>query len=210
MKLSEGAMQGDLKRLVTPEVHVDEYKSKMGEDDDIIVVSFKVTGKDAATELVNFLESGYDFVLDADISTGEISPDNFLVFVELSRRSYAIDQIFKMVEEMLNLTEQCMDEWTFTYGKIENKYKIERLPVTKQMLAMKIPTSPKEYRDTIGVEEETEESVELPPQIQEPAAAPGQDDDEIASLKTDAGLPVNQTAPNDDYTNALKTMSGQM
>ena len=41
MILNEGLEQHDLKRLVHPELHVDEYKSKMGKDEDIVVLSFK-------------------------------------------------------------------------------------------------------------------------------------------------------------------------
>ena len=89
-KLDEGSYRGDLQRLVGPELHIDQHRSKMGEDDDIIVVSFKVQGKEPANDLVSFLETGYDFILDADASPGEISPGRFLVFFEISYAARAL------------------------------------------------------------------------------------------------------------------------
>ena len=35
--LFEGLEQGDLKRLVHPELHIDEFKSKLGDDCDVVV-----------------------------------------------------------------------------------------------------------------------------------------------------------------------------
>ena len=81
-QFNEGLEHGDLKRLVHPDVHVDEFKSKMGDDADIVVVSFKVASKEPALDLVNFIEKGYDFVLDADLSSGELDDGEYLVFVE--------------------------------------------------------------------------------------------------------------------------------
>ena len=69
--------------LLKPEIHVDEFTSKMGEDDDIIVVSFFVRDPNAAKDLMNWFEKGYDFVIDADRSPGEIKPNRFLVYVEI-------------------------------------------------------------------------------------------------------------------------------
>ena len=40
----------------------------MGEDEDIVVVSFSMRDKAPADDLVKFLESGYSFILDADVT----------------------------------------------------------------------------------------------------------------------------------------------
>ena len=43
--LREGLEQNDLKRLVHDEMHIDEFKSKLGRDEDVVVISFKVKVK---------------------------------------------------------------------------------------------------------------------------------------------------------------------
>ena len=77
--LKEGLEKGDLARLVHNELHIDEYKSKMGNDEDMVVVSFKVGGKDPAIDLVNFIEKGYDWVVDADTSAGEMEDGDYKI-----------------------------------------------------------------------------------------------------------------------------------
>ena len=76
--LFEGLEQGDLKRLIHPELHIDEFKSKLGDDADVVVASFKVDNKEPANDLVNFIEKGYDWVLDADVSSGEMDDGSYI------------------------------------------------------------------------------------------------------------------------------------
>ena len=87
--LSESLGYKDLEGLMKPTVHVDEFSSKMGDDDDIIVISFFVRDAQAAKDLMAWFEKGYDFVLDADKSPGEVKPNRYLVYVEIRRRSTA-------------------------------------------------------------------------------------------------------------------------
>jgi len=50
--LLEGLQYKDLDGLMKPTVHVDEFSSKMGDDADIIVLSFFVRDKTAARDLM--------------------------------------------------------------------------------------------------------------------------------------------------------------
>jgi len=197
-KLTEGSYRGDLQRLVDPELHIDQHRSKMGEDDDVIVVSFKVRGKEPAADLVSFLETGYEWILDADASPGEISPGKFLVFFELSRRTTAVDRIYQIVEEVLNLTLQDIDEWRFAYGTPEQRgtrRTVTTYPFTKENLEKLIPMSPRQYRDS---------HEEFQPE------EPKQDADDIAAMKNIAQIPVNQTAPDDEEMNSLRQAAGTL
>jgi hypothetical protein len=80
-----GLHANDLVDLVQPIFEIDSYQSKMGSDGDIAVVSFTVLEKGAADDLVQFIESGYNFVLDADATTGEQSDGYYRVYVEIER-----------------------------------------------------------------------------------------------------------------------------
>jgi hypothetical protein len=90
--LLEGLGYKDLEGILKPTIHIDEFSSKMGDDDDIIVLSFFTRDKGAAKDLMNWFEKGYDFVLDADQSPGEIKPNRYLVYVEMRRRRAAPDR----------------------------------------------------------------------------------------------------------------------
>lgn len=121
-------------------VHVDEFAAKMGDDDDIIVISFFVRDKGAAKDLVSWFEKGYDFVVDADQSPGEIKPNRYLVYVEMRRRNAAPKQVQELLDDLTTLTEFRPDEWTLIYDKKD-------YPWSEETFAKIIPLSPREYRE---------------------------------------------------------------
>lgn len=138
--LSEGLEFKDLVGMMKPTIHVDEFASKMGDDDDIIVLSFFVRSRDAARDLVNWFEKGYDWVLDADQSPGEISPGRYLVYIEMRRRSAAGEKVKEALDDLNTLTEYEDDsKWTMHYGG-------QDLPFSVETFNRLVPLSPKEYR----------------------------------------------------------------
>ena len=114
-QLNEGLLAGDLKFLVDNIFEVDSYASKMGEDKDIVVISFTVNSKSPADDLVEFVENGYDFVLDADISPGELSDGKYKVFVEIERNQRIPEQVLELLNGVGNLTE--INDFKFRYYK---------------------------------------------------------------------------------------------
>lgn len=94
----------DLKDLVKHVFEIDAYKSKIGSDEDIIVLSFTVDFEDPAKDLENFIEMGFDFVIDADVSPGETDDGVYIVFVEIERTRHAIDQILELLDGIERLT----------------------------------------------------------------------------------------------------------
>ena len=99
--LFEGLELGDLARLIHPELHVDEFKSKLGDDQDVIVLSFKVDTKEPANDLVAFIEKGYDWIIDADISSGEMDDGSYIVFVEMDRSEKAPEEIMDLMSDLM-------------------------------------------------------------------------------------------------------------
>jgi hypothetical protein len=189
-QLNENLEHGDLKRLVHPELHIDEYKSKMGDDCDVCVVSFKVSGKEPSADLVSFIEKGYDYVLDADVSSGEKEGGDYLVFVELERTEQLPEQIVKIMEDLMNLTDQDLAEWRVRYHKSSKDHDL-----TEESLAAIIPLSPEAYSAKYDKEEDSDKL----------------SDEERADLdrmKATAGVPVDTTAPVNDFTESLRIAAG--
>ena len=137
-QLNEELRARDLKNLVKNIFEIDSYKSKMGEDQDIVVLSFTVNDKEPAQDLIDFVERGYDFVLDADMSTGELSNGEYKVFVEIERNSKIALQIIELLDGVSKLTE--IDEFRFRYYK-----GFTSLPATEELLKSTIPTSKQDY-----------------------------------------------------------------
>ena len=137
--LYEGLDYKDMVGMIKPTIHVDEFSSKMGDDDDVIVVSFFVRSKEAAKDLVNWFEKGYDWVLDADTSPGEIKPGRFLVYIELRRRSSAPDHLANAISDLATLTEYKPADWIMVYRDKETPFSVKEF-------SQQVPLSPKEYR----------------------------------------------------------------
>ena len=92
-QLNEGLRARDLKDFVSELFTVDQYRSKMGEDKDIVVLGFRVTEKNPAADLMEFMERGYRFILDADMSAGEENDGKYQVFVEIERTPELAEQL---------------------------------------------------------------------------------------------------------------------
>lgn len=114
-QLNESLLAGDLRDLVSNIFEIDNYKSKMGSDKDIVVLSFTVEQAQPAQDLVNFIERGYDFVLDADSTPGELSNGKYKVFVEIERNRRISSQILEILDGVKKLTN--LDNFRFRYYK---------------------------------------------------------------------------------------------
>lgn len=199
-QLCEGLEYGDLARLVHPELHADEFKSKMGEDKDIVVLSFKVTDKEPALDLVNFIEKSYDWVLDADASAGELDDGDYLVFAELERTPEVADNIMEMIGDIINLTDQDVGEWSFQYQKSGRKSEL-----TREALAQ-IPATPDAYVAKYGEdepEEDTDADSDINDEIGDEEPAPGLD-----KMQEAAGVPIKRRAPVNEFTESLRIAAG--
>ncbi len=143
MLLNENSLQaGDLKNLVKHIFEVDNYASKMGDDKDVVVLSFTVEHRAPAEDLVNFIEKGYQFVLDADMTPGELSDGKYRVFVEMQRTPKVADNIVDMLYGVGKLAG--IDKFKFRYHKSFNSHE-----AVLETLGTVIPTDPNTYEQTI-------------------------------------------------------------
>ena len=110
--LKEGFDYMDLEGILLPRISVDEYRAKTGSDADMVTLAFTIKSKNAGKDLVSWFERGYDFVVDAKLSDGELSNGKYLVFVELKRRSSVPKKIVELLEDLETLTGFKLTDWT--------------------------------------------------------------------------------------------------
>lgn len=138
-QLNEDSLNAnDLVHLVDRIFEVDNFRSKMGDDADVVVLSFTVESRAPAEDLVSFVEKGYSFVLDADMSPGELEDGKYRVFVELQRTSKVSEQISEMLYGISKLTG--IDDFKFRYHK-----SFDSLDANTAKLEEIIPRNPNEY-----------------------------------------------------------------
>ena len=147
--LSEGLRHSDLKDTIDSHFTVDQYESKMGDDKNIIVLRLRAVDKEPATDLMEFIERGFDFVLDSDISSGEEKDGKYSIFVELERNESAprnIDNLIKSISQLC-----AINEWKFRWWK-----DTEGHPFTEEEFAKVVPLNPAEYESKVKKDDNTE------------------------------------------------------
>ena len=123
-KIFEGFEVGDLKDVISPVIFIDRHKSRSGSDDKNIVVTFKLDSKEAAEDLVDFLERGYSFIIDGDVS-GEKNVFEFYAYVEFPRRSFFYQHLMSVLADLYGATGIKLKQWKFTYMKNKEELRIK-------------------------------------------------------------------------------------
>lgn len=136
-----GLRTNDLEHMVYEVLEIDSYKSKMGEDKDIVTLCFSVKEREAAKDLEKFLEGGYNYVLDADSTPGEQTDGTYKVFVELERNRHIPDQIIEITADVNKLANV---DFKYRYHK---NFRSEQLTV--ENLANHIPLNSDDYEGFI-------------------------------------------------------------
>lgn len=177
--LSEGLDYLDFEGQLEPRISVDEYSAKSGKDSDIVTISFIVKSEAVGNDLVDWLERGYDYILDAQVSEGELKPGRYLVFAELNRRTTVPERIVEILDDLQTLTGLTAKDWTVEVDE-------EDYDADVGVLKQKIILSPKEYR----VDQEREEELN---EMRTVAGLPTttihkEQDEELRKFKSIAGL----------------------
>ncbi len=176
--LNEGLDYHDLVGQMDPNVTVDEYAAHMGKDSEIVTLAFVTHGEASGNDLADWFERGYDYVLDAEVSDGEVSPGKYLVFVEMNRRSTVPARIIELITDLETLTDLPLKDWTIIIDD-------EEYEPDEEVLKQKITISPHEYRKEEENEEELNEMREIAGLSTKPIH---QQDEYIRNIKSMAGL----------------------
>lgn len=196
---------------VNNKITIDEYVAKMGKDKDIVTVTFTTYSEQAAEDLVSWFERGYDFILDASISEGELEPGKYLVFIELKRRSSVPERICQLLSDLETLTGFKPDDWSVNIDG--DDYEADTKIIAKHMVL-----NPNVYKEEKMSEEETKAEEESEKKAEKEANVEGTDTESTEELPSEpnlneyrslAGLDIKtKIGTTDEYIRQLKSMAG--
>ena len=141
--VNEGLKAGDLEGVVSKRFSVDQFKSKMGNDRNIMVLAFSVDGQAPAKDLERFAETGYKEVLDADATPGSLEDGKHRVFIEFARVEAVDQHIRKFLDDLSKLTN--IETFEFTYHKRTVPFE-----ASAKNLADVLPRTPESYAQKIN------------------------------------------------------------
>tara|TARA_E500000331_G_scaffold96196_1_gene92755 strand:+ start:2221 stop:2961 length:741 start_codon:yes stop_codon:yes gene_type:complete len=143
MQINEGLKAGDLEGVIDKRFSIDQFKSKMGDDKNIMVLAFTAEGLAPAKDLERFAETGYKEILDADATPGTMADGKHKVFIEFARQDGVITHIMKFLEDLKKLTN--IEEFEYTYHKGQNP-----TLVSAGTMQEMVPTTPDAYEQKVN------------------------------------------------------------
>lgn len=141
--ITEGLRINDLQYLVSNYVSIDQYTSKL--DDDNITVAFFCNEKEVAEDLRDFIEKIYYIeIRDIEISDSLTDDNKFILFVEFERNINFPKMLLDMVDSINHLTSN--KDWKFKTFGMQDKDDL-----TLENLKANVRLS--KYRDSVNEEE---------------------------------------------------------
>jgi hypothetical protein len=143
---------GEMTNLVTPTISIDQYKPKIGEANETVVVAFEVAFEQPAKDLSNLIETDVTESLDVDVSDGPNGDGKYMVFVEFERDGNLYENIMNIVKVASQATS--ITEWKYSYYK-----GTDSADLTAENLAETVLDNSEEYVLRYTNNEETNESL---------------------------------------------------
>ena len=140
----------EMQNYISEKISIDSFAAKLGKDEDVSVLKFQSNNKTVAEDLVNYIETGCNFILDADMSPAKNEQGMYNIFVEIERNEDLPKKIIEVIRDIEQVSG--MLPWQFSFYKNENFYQL-----TDDNLNTIIPTSPSQY--TLLTDDTIEEDI---------------------------------------------------
>ena len=140
----------EMQNYISEKISIDSFAAKLGKDEDVSVLKFQSNNKTVAEDLVNYIETGCNFILDADMSPAKNEQGLYNIFVEIERNEDLPKKIIEVIRDIEQVSG--MLPWQFSFYKNENFYQL-----TDDNLNTIIPTSPSQY--TLLTDDTIEEDI---------------------------------------------------
>lgn len=149
MNLNEGLKQNDLEYLVSNYISIDQYTSKI--DDDNITVAFFCNEKEVADDLRDFIEKIYYIeIRDIEISDSLTEDNKYILFVEFERNIAFPKLLMDMIDSINRVTNN--KDWKFKTFDMNERQDLSLDNINKYVRLTKL-------RNTKEVQMDKEESV---------------------------------------------------
>src|ERR1035437_212083 len=84
-----------------------------------LLLKCNMKSKQAGKDLSEWFERGYEWILDAEVSEGELSSGRYVVFIEMARRTAVPAYIVELLDDLDTLTNIKIEEWTVMVDEME-------------------------------------------------------------------------------------------
>ena len=145
-------INGDLAGTVLPEVSIDEFEPKAGDEKDVIVVAFYLNDEGPAADLNTFIQRGFIDTLDIEVSPNTDEEGRYLVFVEMLRDDTFPQKFLALLKDVENAAGD-MDWAIRTYYSGDAEFDIDNPELFNYLILDPVQYVPKDKFKMKKVEE---------------------------------------------------------
>lgn len=143
-KLAENLRIDDLKYCVSNFISVDEYVSKI--DDDNITIAFFCNDRDVAEELKDFIEKAFfTEIKDIEIANTITEDNKYILFVEFERKISFPKILLNVLQDISFLTNE--KKWSFTTLNHHKQLPCNEENLRNYVRLTKLKDAPKEVKE---------------------------------------------------------------
>lgn len=118
--LDEALRENDLEHLISPYVSIDQYTSKISEDN--LTIAFFCNERDVASDLSDFLEKMYFMeIRDIEVSETMTEDNKYILYVEFDRNQQFPKILIDVLDSINFLINKEVKDWQFKSFNMKDK-----------------------------------------------------------------------------------------
>lgn len=119
--LMEGLVKGDLRRIVLPQVSIDQYVPGDPNTDNVVIAFFIKGVPEAVIPFRDFTMKCRG-VLDVAYGESDTIPNTSIVYAEMSRKNFKFEDLYDMMEQVSLLSDLDVDDFSVLFPNSEDRH----------------------------------------------------------------------------------------
>jgi len=126
--LTEGLVSGDLRRIVLPQISIDEYVPGDPNTDNIVIAFFIRGVPEAVIPFRDFIIKCKG-ILDVAYGDSDTIPDTSIVYAEMSREKFRFEDLETMMEQIGMLCQLEPEDFTVVFPTSSKRHPYDRVAI---------------------------------------------------------------------------------
>lgn len=118
--LTEGLVQGDLRRIVLPQISIDEYVPGDPNTDNIVIAFFIKGVPEAVIPFRDFIMRSPG-IIDVAYGDSDTIPNTSIVYAEMSRENFRFDDLKDIMEQVSLLTDLEIADFSLMFPNLTDR-----------------------------------------------------------------------------------------
>lgn len=145
-QLDEALRENDLEHLISPYVSIDQYTSKISEDN--LTIAFFCNERDVASDLSDFLEKMYFMeIRDIEVSETMTEDNKYILYVEFDRNQQFPKILIDVLDSISFLINKEVKDWQFKSFNMKDKMPVSIDAIKKFVRLSTIEVQPNDNKE---------------------------------------------------------------